>query len=291
EDKMNLRRLGEFIMFCLNTHEEFPIGRVFERGTFQAITRMDWCLLRRDFDEIDFNDPTIFAKMLGIYKVMCREHESDMGMIQNFENYLSSTEASPPDALREAYTIAMVEEQIQQLQIDNELDKIKRHLPQIQAAIKKVLIEKMQANFAPLHAIAVGMKRARFNSKKNFAEIQSMQPAELDALLQGRVSKEDIVQGRLVFNNIRADVQTWLKNWINRADEKKLEKFLFAVTGSRSMGNNERILVVQNGALIFHTCSRTIDLNCAEIPSEDALVRKFDQALESIDRWPGFNVR
>lgn len=275
-------------MFCLNARQDFPIGKVFERGTFRAIIKIDGNLLRKNFDEIDFADPLIFAKMLGIYKDMCQACESDMDMIQKFESFLNLAEASPPGEIREAYQFALSDENFLSLQIRNDLDTLKRHLPQIKAANKSVLIEKMKSQFAPLHAIASGMKKAPFNSKINFAAIQRLPAKELDVLLQGQVSKEDIVQNRLVFNGILVSKQQWFKNWMMSAKDKKLELFLFAVTGSPTLGDNAQINIVDNEALAFHTCSKTLDIKCSELPDQRTLEKKLDDALRLIAQHRGF---
>ena len=194
-DKTLYRQLGQMMMFVLNASIIMPIGMLFDLGVFTAITKMDPKLLRKEFEEIDLNDPVIFDKMLGIYKDINRYIEDDMKMVLRTEQYLNLNEASPDELLQDAYGLVMGDPNIEQFNIGYDVKKMRQHLPQIKMAVQKLFIDtKLRPALSPIHEIAKGMKSSVFNSRLNFRTLQKMSPAKLSEDLREQSQKRRLLK-------------------------------------------------------------------------------------------------
>lgn len=100
---------------------------------------------------------------------------------------------------------------------------------------------------------------------------QFYNPTTLDVRVQGQPLNKKSICDRIHIRTtenenteiLREKVQL-LKNIIMSSDDGWLEKFLKAVTGSRTMNGRTRIYVhgtTSNGFVVAHTCSQTIDMN------------------------------
>ncbi|MCE5318562.1 MAG: ankyrin repeat domain-containing protein [Parachlamydia sp.] len=290
KDKQVCENLGKMIMFCLNASESYPTGLIFDPGTFIALIRMDSRFLNKRFEDINFNDPAIYASMFNVYKTMNRIDEDESKNIDRMERYLALTDASPNNDLTGAYGIVMLNDEIAKLNINaNNVAQIKQHLPAIKEAVKKEIIENMRATFAPIHAIATGMKNSGFNRKVSFDNLRRKSPADLSKELQGIASKQEIID---CLSIPPGNIKTWMTNWINneKTDQKKLELFLFAATGSPALGGNTRInFRHEPNGFCYHTCFRTIDINF-NIRSEAEFVGIFEAGLAAVNNSPVFDV-
>lgn len=276
-------------MFLINADEDYPIGMVFDQGVFTAIAKWDPQFLRKEFEEIDFNDPVVFNKILGIYKDINRYIEVDLKMVERMEKYLTLTDKSPDELLIEAYASVMGEASIEKLKINYNVDKIKKHLPLIQSEIKKTIINtKLRPTFAPIHEMAKGMKDSFFNYTVSFRKLQRMNPVDISRRLQGTVTKKEILN-KLQFLGTPDTIQNWIKKWIEESDDKKLQLFLFAVSGSNALGKEAMIAIGKGDWIMFHTCFNKLDLDY-KIESEKDFVKRLEDALEYVKANPSFNV-
>lgn len=290
-DKAAYRQLGQLMMFCLNADEQYPIGMLLDQGVFTAITKMPHELLQREFEEIDFNDPANFNKMFDIYKDINRYIENDMAMVKKMEGYLALTESSSDDMLREAFALVELDPNIEKLAIDYDTKRIKKHLPQIQAAVRKYIIDNnLRPTFAPIHEIAKGMRESGFSSKLSFSGLQRMNPVELSRKLQGSASKEDILTQLEFSNDAPQNIQDWFKKWINASDDKKLQLFLFAVSGSGALGSGSKIKIMQGNSIVFHTCFNALDLDYSNIETEADLQERLEVALQAVQANASFDL-
>lgn len=291
-DKKVYQDLGKLIMFCLNAAEEYPTGPIFDPGTFVALVRMDPKLLDRKFEEIDFQDPKIFASLFDLYMQMHEFHEEESKGLLRRWHYLSLSATNHETRLQEAFASVMTDESIERLGITiDQVDRIRQNLPAIQAAVKTELIERMRATFAPIHAIATGMKSFRFASKCDFSAVQCMNPNDLSNQIQKNVLKQDII------SKIRFDlfhktdiIKSWFTNWINKADDKKLELFLYAVSGSSGLGSNSQIKVMHSKSFAFHTSGCQMEMNFDEVSNENDFAACMDAHLDLIKHNSGYNM-
>ncbi|MCE5319077.1 MAG: ankyrin repeat domain-containing protein [Parachlamydia sp.] len=285
EQKTAYRQLGQLMMFCLNAFEEYPSGMVFDQSVFKALTKME--------EEGDFDDLTIeqaFNQVFHLYKEMNRSNENDAEKIERMKSYLEVVPESPDHLLREAAAFVMGDGNIEQLALNDDLEMIKQHLPEIKTAIRKVIFENyMRPVLEPINEIWAGMKEAPFNWILSFQDVQKMNPLALSRRLQGSASKEDVLK-MLQFSNTPDDIRTWLKDWIKNADDQKLQLFLFALSGSGSLGSSAKIHIVNGESICFHTCFNTIDLDYNRIKSEQDFQERMEVALEIIKNNPRFDI-
>ncbi|MCE5316168.1 MAG: ankyrin repeat domain-containing protein [Parachlamydia sp.] len=287
-DKSIYRNLGQLMMFCLNATIPYPIGMLFDQAVFTAIAKMDPQYLEKEFDEIDFKDPQTFNKMLDLYKGINRYIEEDMDMLKRLERYLEPQKDSD---LKEAYSLVQDEPSVKQLNIGNDVKKMQQHQTDIKAAVRQYVIDNnLRPLFAPIHAMARGMKEAPFNSKLNFQDVQRMSPVELSRSIQGTVSKEDILNKLRFTLSTPEPIQNWLKKWIQEADDKTIQHFLFAVSGSGALGSDAKIQIFNGDSIFFHTCYNQLDLDFANIKTEQDLVEKLNVALVAVLANAGFDA-
>ncbi|MCE5318563.1 MAG: ankyrin repeat domain-containing protein [Parachlamydia sp.] len=296
KDKKICQNLGKMIMFCLNASESYPTGQIFDPGVFVALAKMDPRLLDKKFEEINFKDQVIYDSMFGIYKAMNLDNEDERKGIERMEGYLALTATSSDKALQEAYGSVMAEDDIEKLNIDfNNVAQIRPHLAAIKAAVKNSIIESMRATFAPIHAIAAGMKNSGFNRKVSFDDLRGKTPADLSKELQGETSKQCIIDKLNVYAsfNTRAsadNIKTWLTSWINKASTEKLKLFLYATTGTYALGRDTRITIGHSQGFAFHTCSCKIDLNYDMVSNEADLGAMLEAHMDLIKKNAGFNA-
>lgn len=293
-DKATYRQLGQLMMFCLNASVPYPVGMLFDQGVFTAIARMKSKDLRKEFEEIDFTDPAIFGRMLGIYKEINRYSESDVKMIERLESYLAPKSDSE---LTEAYAIVMQDPSIEKLQINDDVKKMKQHQAEIMVAVRKYIVaNNLRRTFAPLHEIAKGMRESPFNSRLSFTDVLRMDPVELSRTVQGTVSKEDILKKLQFEEEIPENIQSWFKTWIEKANDKKIEHFIFALSGSSALGQDAQIKIAKGGNIAFHTCFNTLDVNwyknkeTKELYSEQELTNNLEWALNYVMEHSGFDM-
>lgn len=286
-EKETYRSLGWLMMFCLNAHKkmEYPIGMLFDQGVFTAITHMDANDLQKEFDEIDFSDPAIFDCMFALYKNINRSIEDDVKKVERIEKYLKPE--ADTTSLVEFYQSVMIEPSIKELKFNDEATK----RTFLQNAIKKYIVDnQLKPALAPLFEMAKGMQKSPFGYPVDFSAVQRMNPVEFSQRLQGTVSKQDILN-KLNYEYIPQNIQSWLNKWIDQADDKKLEFFLFALSGSGALGNKATITVKAENVVFFHTCFNTLDLDCANIKTEQDLNERLEVALAAVRADAGFDTR
>ncbi|MEI8301289.1 MAG: hypothetical protein WCG10_06770, partial [Chlamydiota bacterium] len=113
---------------------------------------------------------------------------------------------------------------------------------------------------------------------------------ELSNRIQGiAVSRENILTS--LGNDPSADQ---LKRWVDQATDDQLNQFVFFITGSRSLHPGVPLSVnllnasfLNDGAFVFHTCSKTIDIMIGQSDADFKL--RLDASLEG-EEAPGFNL-
>lgn len=303
-DKKACENLGKMIMFCLNTYDQYPTGLIFDPGTFVALSKMDAKFIDKKFEDINFEDEDTFKSMFKLFKDMNAHDEDENNKIARSERYLNITDTSSDEDLKGAWGLVMLEDDIKNLPINGDVAKIKQNLAAIKRAVKSSIIEDMKPTFAPIHAILKGMKNSGFNNRYSFQQVRYKKAADLSKDLQGIAKKEDIIKSLVMHNghdpfgggaipateSQMAQIKTWMTNWINQADPKKLELFLFAVTGSPALGGNTRIVIkhVAN-RFAYHTCYSTVDVNF-NVQKEKDFQAILDNSLIAVQHSPIFDM-
>lgn len=68
-------------------------------------------------------------------------------------------------------------------------------------------------------------------------------------------------------SNIPDEKQEWITAWIRTTDMTNIERFLFAMTGSRALGNIDLKIHSSPSSIHFHTCFNSVDLPLGVIES------------------------
>jgi hypothetical protein len=263
-DKTTLEEMGELFMFCLNAEENYPIGMIFDQGVFEALTK---------FEE---RDPNNIGKRLSLYTAM-NYSEDD----QKYSKILSDclkplTDNTSEKVLRDAYAIVEAVDEIAKLEINYDLAKIKTHYPAIQAAILEDVIRLV---VEPLIHIRNGMTCAPFQGRYSWQKIQGMSARELSEELQGVVTREMILRNLQYSDDFPEAKQLWVQNWIHNADDAKIKQFLFALTGSSSLGRKPLSIKTSKDNTFFYTCFNRLDMPIENIDSEELFVSLLDTAI------------
>ena len=83
--------------------------------------------------------------------------------------------------------------------------------------------------------------------------------------------------------------------WISKADTKKLQLFLYALSGSNALGTDSVIKINRKQpergvSIVFHTCYNSFDLDYENIQTEEDLIKdRLEVALEIIQSNTGFD--
>lgn len=274
DDKTTLQELGKLLMFCLNAAEDYPIGMLFDQGVFEALTRFEERHLT-DFESLGFEE------LFSIYEAM-QYKEDDRKYIAKMKECVKPLgRATPEKVLRDAYAAVVdADDAIAALGINNDPKKIWQHYPAIQTSLKKLIIEEsIRPVFSPLIEIAKGMKDAPFGEKVSWEAILGMDPTTLSERLQGVVTREMILDKLQFGDGIADEKQEWMKRWIENADDAKIKQFLFAMSGSSSLGRKPLSVEKSGENIHFHTCFNTVDMPLAGIETEELFVSLLDTTI------------
>ena len=254
---------GEFLEFCPNAAEDYPIGMLFDLSVFEALTMFE------DRHLTDFKNLT-FTEQFSIYEAM-QHKEDDRQQIEKIKQWLEPLKRDTPEnVLRDAYAAVETDDAIAALGINYDPEKIRKHYPAIQEAIKKSIVEEsIWPVVAPLIEIAKGMKDAPFGAKLSWAAIHGMNPAVLSERLQGVVTREMILDKLQFGDGIAEEKQEWMKRWIENADDAKIKQFLFAMSGSSSLGRKPLSIEKSGDNIYFHTCFNTVDIPMDGIETDE----------------------
>src|SRR5208282_3532795 len=75
--------------------------------------------------------------------------------------------------------------------------------------------------------------------------------------------------GRQFGDGIAEEKQEWMKRWIENADDAKIKQFLFAMSGSSSLGRKPLSVEKSGDNIYFHTCFNTVDIPMDGIETEE----------------------
>ncbi|MCE5316095.1 MAG: ankyrin repeat domain-containing protein [Parachlamydia sp.] len=280
EDVPVYRNLGNLIMFCMNS--DFTIGTIYDTGVLKSIIHFDLNLLESNLDLL-----INFDGIYKIYKMINQDNEEDILMLDRLDKYLTLNISTPDEIIEEVYTL--VEDDLKLLGV-SDASMIKRsHLHTAIKCIKNYIIENnLKPTFFALSELIVGMRQSHFNHRVNFRDIQKMNPIEFSRRLQGTSSREDILNN-LEFVGTPLNIQEWLQKWINEAQAPRIQLFLFAITGTRSLGN-AIIKICLGPSIAFHTCFNTLDLDYENIREEKDLYERLKISLDTIKENSGFDM-
>ena len=265
QDKTTLNELGQVMMFCLNASEDYLIGMLFDRGVFEALVRFEDRHLG-EFESLKFDELfSIYSSMN--YKV------ADRKLIESMKECLKPlTKATQDFVLKDAFAAVETDETIAAFGIEYDLEKIKEHYSAIQQALKKHLLEEViHPAIAPIIEIAKGMRDAPFHTRVSWQDIHGMNARTLADQLQGVVTREMILDKLQFGEGMSQDKKKWIQNWIQRADDEKIKKFLFAMTGASSLGRKPLHIQKSSEKFIFHTCYNQMEIPIDALNSEAVL--------------------
>lgn len=245
EEKQHYYQLGQLMMFCLNAEREYPIGMLFDQAVFTMLTKLQPKHFEKSFDELIATQEG-FTELFAIYEAMNSDNEDDMRSLNIMKSYLASEETR------------------------------EQTIETIQSIMKPIMV--------PIIEIAKGMKAAPFAAIM-WDDIQAMRPSLLSELLQGKVTREMIIEKLEFDESIPEDKQQWMKEWINQADFAKVQRFLFALTGARALGNKGLTIEPSSENVHFHTCTNTVELPLAAISSQQEFNEFMALALTGTEKY------
>ena len=89
---------------------------------------------------------------------------------------------------------------------------------------------------------------------------------------------------KLEFRDTPKEKQVWITNWIKTVDDKKIQKFLFALTGSPALGDKNLVIQNSSGAAIaFHTCFNRVHIPMKGIETEQIFIELLEATIEGSD--------
>ncbi len=283
-------QMGQLMLFCLNSREDnpYPIGMLFDLSLFAGLTKVKNIHTQKPFEEMIRTDDG-FRALLSLYEDMNRYNQEDKKKIDNIKKALSPlTQETPEKVLHAAYALAELDSEIEALGIDYDSDKIRENYEKIQDAIKRVVIKEILApELLPLLAMVQGMNDCVFQ-KVTWHDIHRMSPIELSKKLQGTVERSTVIQNLTFDEGIPDEKAKWLLEWIEEADEKMIQRFLFALTGAPALGRVKLKISPINEDVdyttSFHTCFNTLDFAFNRVHSKQELVKELEDAIKD-DRF------
>lgn len=187
-----------------------------------------------------------FAELFAIYEAMNSENEADMKTLEMMKGYLAVEETK--EQTRET----------------------------IESIMRPVMV--------PLIEIAKGMKAAPF-LRFTWEDLQQIAPGALSEKLQGKVTRDMIIDKLAFGDSIAPNMREWIQAWIKEADFDKVQRFLFAMTGARALGNKGLKIDASNENVHFHTCTNSVEMPLHTIQSQQELYEFMELALAGTERF------
>jgi hypothetical protein len=286
QEKETYNRLGQAIMFCLNATREYPTGIIFDQGFFTAILNFSEPLLQQDFDALDPTKAELFSELFSIFEKMNESIESELQAVMHMKKYLQPLPTDPEDKkyfLQAIYSVVEDEESVKALKIAENAN-LEPYFAQLQGALRDFIFRNiLRPNLAPLHEIARGMSQAPFKNKLSWQDLHKLAPSELSEGLQGVLVSQKIIDNLQIDAVIPKEKQEWLKKWIATTDDDTRKRFLFALTGSRALGN--KAIHVHNAPgeaapIYFHTCFNSVNFPFQTMNSEAQFCKTLEGSLQ-----------
>ena len=202
-----------------------------------------------------------------------------MEMIQSslkpFDGSISDEE------LKAFFAMVALDDDVEKLEIKNDdIEKIKAHYPVLQGALNRLIQESMQ----PYLEVAKGIKSTPF-TQNTWENIRDMKPEEFSEQLQGRFSKELVLNNLQFDSNIPLEKQKWIQDWVQQTSDEKVKQFLFALTGSRAIGSTGLAIHNRGENIYFHTCFNSVDMPLNTIESKELLVSILESTISDPGRY------
>jgi hypothetical protein len=289
EQKKGYYQVGQLMAFCFNPTEEreYPIGMLFDEGVFTALTRLKPEHLERGFDKI-IADDKMFDEMYAIYEAMNSSNKAEVKQIKQMKECLKPlTSETPEKVLQDLFAAVAYEDEVEGLNITSDnTEKIREYYPKLQDALRKTITNTyIPWALAPLFEIANGMKNAPVQMNTTWQDLQKMPPGKISERLQGTVSREMIIEKLQFGEGISSEQQEWIKNWIRNADDAKVKKFLYAMTGTSALGRKGLEIGISEDVPVFHTC-----FNKAELPLRESEGKVVDMLERAIVIDEGYSI-
>lgn len=278
--------IGQLLMFSYNTGSSSPyrvkIGQFFPVGLFTFL-KSTHPLSYLDIRDFDSSDDYIFREAFSLYKIVNSTTVSGKNDITNLENCLGANEQSSDELLLNLFSAIQCEPEIESANFNPTLENIKSSLPFLLKVFQKYIFENfIIPELLPLQLIRKGMKECYFTKRESFFDLCLKDPEEMSVALQGHVDPVFITQKQIEFNeSIPESLREWIKNWILAADAPMLKSFMFAVTGSTSLGSRATIKVKKGSCISFSTCFLTLKVN-PEFRSAEEFNERLEYALEHV---------
>lgn len=295
ETTMNhFRLMGQLFMFCLNTNEKssyhIQIGQYFHAGIFTFL-KFPFPFSTFVIHHFDSSDPYLFREAFSLYKTVCSYTESGKKNIGHLEECLEANEQSSDDLLLKLFAAVEYESEVETAGIQSTAESIKRSLPLLHTVFQKYLFENfIIPELLPLQMMRRGMSECHIDQRASFSSLCLKDPEVISMSLQGHVDSTFITENQIHFENtIPLLLRGWIKNWILEANADLLRSFIFATTGSTSLGNNAKIMVAIGSCISFSSCFLTLKVN-PEFRSSEEFEERLEYALEHVNADGGFSL-
>jgi len=272
--------LGKAMMFCLNASKEYPTGILFDQGFFWALLNMPEPLLNQDFA------PKLFNELFALFVKMNEHIESELQAVKYTKKYLEPLPADPEDKkhfLQGIYSVVEDDERVKALNIPADAD-LEPYLEQLQGALRDYIFENvLRPNLVPLIEIAKGMRDAPFRYKLSWHMLRDLLPSEFSDRLQGVFSTQAIVDKLELDEKIPKEKGEWLKNWIVNTNDENRKRFLFALSGSRALGERGikvKLAVPETAPFSFSTCFNIVSIPFETIDTEAQFCKTLEDSLK-----------
>ena len=222
-------------------------------------------------------------------------------MIKQIKSALVPLDSATEEELLNAFDAVEAIKEIEDLNISRNPQKIKEHYETIQRVLKKeILLPQIKQALFPLTEIASGMKEVSDKHpdtviRVSWSQIQDMTPDRLAVRLQGQVTKEMVLEKLQFAPGVSETMQTWFREWINRADKTKIEQFLFAMTGAPALGDAPFKIGgpedYSKSPIEFTTCHNKLAIAEKAFETKDHFFTGLDTAIVVVHEMRGFDVR
>jgi hypothetical protein len=255
------RTLGKILAFCYLDRSDFKVGALFSEKTYELICSLPE---HASSDEQSVKEWFIF------------EYAAFLGLPPQVKELINLDEEVPELEEQEKIVLNYF------LDIDMEGKEYDFSLPEIRHALRDKLVEEA---YQDKRLVAIMWMGKELKSDSNFVRDPTTVPKLLMDRVQGVLDGPSLLQ-KLSYeqsDNVTdrnfAKVRGYLTNWINRADEETLRRFVRTVTGNNSLSENPLKIEVYNRDSGFvpvaHTCFFSLELT-ANCPDQE----QFDQKLE-----------
>ncbi len=265
DDEAHLyQALGKLMAMCF-TSGQAVIGNIFHPKLYEVLE----IILSQNLQETDDTLLFLYNMLKGDEdnELLSHYNEQDYSddKVQKMFNYFSfdfATNGEPedlPDDLKGGNPAP---------------DAIRANMQYIKDQLKLLVLDDARSHITPILQIAQGMKAHSPNEYWGNAN-------DIMINVQGKFTKDDLkaaIQGS-------DKLKTWVSRWIDEIPDEKCQDFIRLVTGSNTLGQNQKIHVSEslngkNRLAKIHTCSGQIDFGSADdYDSYEIFKEKLEESL------------